>query len=694
LIERRERRMVMWLIIAYASPVAIYASIFWEHTLATGLGLASAAIALRVGSLSELPGWRRCIGWVEVGLLLSASIYLRLEMIIFALALLGACWLVLHDQRWQVLWAALAMGAILLPYLPLQNAMFGRAVPDNATYLFYPLRYLRREGWNALPELLVGPFRDEAIDPGWRGWVWSVAAIIALATSFGRRKARVFGYIELAGLAASAIIAAAFLFDSTAYRSAHGLLFTSPWALLGLCRAREVWDSGGHRVSLIGVYCTQIVGNRMKGSTGNAAQSTDRRQYCTTALVFLRKNVYPSSSDHRFVALGGSMAGRRIDTVDIRELVRHLRDTTNDSAVQRATGLNRRTIVRYRRWADSQGLLAGPLLPIEQFQALITTTLTPPPPPQTTSSVEPYRDVVLQLHRDGVDGTAIRERIGELGFAGSVSAIYRFLHRLAPTEPDVTVRVETAPGEEAQVDFGYAGKLLDPETGLKRKAWAFVMTLSWSRHQYVEFVWDQTVATWLTLHRHAFEYFGGAPKRIKLDNLKAAITKACVDDPQVQQAYRECAEHYGFLIDPCRPRTPEHKGKVESGVKYVKRNFLGGRKETSITQANADVLDWCGTTAGQRRHGTTKEQPLTRFTTTERGVLLPLPASPYDLAIWKVATVRATVMWCLRTPTTQCLSVWSPSRSRSAAAALRCASTRRIGSWWQPTRRPSAPANG
>jgi transposase len=333
------------------------------------------------------------------------------------------------------------------------------------------------------------------------------------------------------------------------------------------------------------------------------------------------------------------MAGRRIHTVDIRELVRHLRDTTNDSAVRRATGLNRRTIQRYRRWAHSHGFLEGPLPPIEQFQVLITTTLTPEPPPQTTSSVEPYRDLVLQLHRDGVDGTASRERIRPLGFAGSLSAIYRFLHRLDPTQPDVTVRVETAPGEEAQVDFGYAGKLLDPESGRLRKAWAFVMTLSWSRHQYVEFVWDQRVATWLTLHRHAFEYFGGAPKRIKLDNLKAAITKACVDDPQVQQAYRECAEHYGFLIDPCRPRTPEHKGKVERGVKYVKRNFLGGRKETSITQANADVLDWCLSTAGQRRHGTTKEQPLARFTTTERALLLSLPSSPYDLATWKVATV-------------------------------------------------------
>ena len=326
--------------------------------------------------------------------------------------------------------------------------------------------------------------------------------------------------------------------------------------------------------------------------------------------------------------------------MDIRELVRHLRDTTNDSAVQRATGLNRRTILRYRHWAQEQGLLAGLLPPIEQLQPLIASTLTPPPPPQTTSSVEPFRELVLQLHRDGVEGTAIRERIRPLGFQGSVSALYRFLHRLDPPEPDVTVRVETAPGEEAQVDFGYAGKLLDPTSGRGRNAWAFVMTLSWSRHQYVEFVWDQRVATWLTLHRHAFEFFGGSPKRIKIDNLKAAITKACVDDPQVQQAYRECAEHYGFLIDPCRPRTPEHKGKVESGVHYVKRNFLGGRIPTTLTQANPDVLVWCLTTAGLRRHGTTKEQPLTRFTTTERALLLPLPSAPYDLAIWKVATVQ------------------------------------------------------
>ena len=86
---------------------------------------------------------------------------------------------------------------------------------------------------------------------------------------------------------------------------------------------------------------------------------------------------------------------------------------------------------------------------------------------------------------------------------------------------------------------------------------------------------------WLRCHRNAFSYFGGVPERVVIDNLKAAIIRACWDDPQVQQAYRECAEHYGFLIAPCRPYTPQHKGKVEQGgVHYVKRNFLGGRTVT------------------------------------------------------------------------------------------------------------------
>ena len=326
--------------------------------------------------------------------------------------------------------------------------------------------------------------------------------------------------------------------------------------------------------------------------------------------------------------------------MDLRELLRHIQTTPSDRAVQRATGAHRRTIQRYRAWAITHGLLARPLPPVDELQRLIDQTLELPPPPQVVSSVEPYRTLVSQLRKEGAEVAAIWQRLKERGFTGSYAAVYRFVRTLDGHQPEVVVRVERAPGEEAQVDFGAAGQLRDPATDTLRKAWAFVMTLAWSRHQYVEFVFDQKVATWLQLHGRAFEFFGGVPQRLVIDNLKAGITRAAWDDPQVQHAYRECAEHYGFLIAPCRPYTPQHKGKVEQGgVHYVKRNFLAGRTPTMLTLANQDVRQWCLTTAGQRIHGTTREAPLVRFQETEHARLQPLPATPYDLAIWKVVTL-------------------------------------------------------
>jgi transposase len=327
--------------------------------------------------------------------------------------------------------------------------------------------------------------------------------------------------------------------------------------------------------------------------------------------------------------------------MDLRNLLRHLQASSNVSAIQRATGLNRRTILRYRDWAATHTLLTTPLPPLEQLQQLLATTMPPASPPQTVSSVEPYRALVEELYAAGVEGTAILQRLKERGYTGTQSSIYRFVRHLDPHRLLPPVRVEREPGTEAQVDFGYAGRMLDEATGKLRKTWAFVMTLAYSRHQYVEFVFDQSLPTWIALHQHAFSFFGGVPHRVVLDNLKAGIAKACWDDPQVQSSYRECAEHYGFLLAPCRPRTPEHKGKVEQGgVHYVKRNFLGGRTPTTTTQANTDVRTWCLTTAGLRTHGTTKAAPLERFQAHEQAQLKPLPATPYDLATWKHVTVH------------------------------------------------------
>lgn len=131
------------------------------------------------------------------------------------------------------------------------------------------------------------------------------------------------------------------------------------------------------------------------------------------------------------------------------------------------------------------------------------------------------------------------------------------------------------------------------------------------------------------------------PATLIPDNLKAAVVRASFSgDPVIQRAYRECAEQYGFRIGPTRPRTPEHKGKVEQGgVHYIKRQFLAGRDPESIDDLNAKLHRWTRETAGHRIHGTTKERPLDRFERVEQATLLPLPRTPYDPAVWKQVTV-------------------------------------------------------
>ena len=244
--------------------------------------------------------------------------------------------------------------------------------------------------------------------------------------------------------------------------------------------------------------------------------------------------------------------------------------------------------------------MAGALPPPEQLQELLKQTLPEKQPPQNRSSVTAHEEQIIKLHNAGVEVAAIVARLQEQGYTGSYFPVYRLVRKLAAKQPEVFVRVECKPGEEAQVDFGYVGYLLDPETRERRKAWAFVMTLSWSRHMYVEFVFDQKVETWLRLHRNALAFFNGVPERIVIDNLKAGIVKATQDDPQVQYAYLECAEHYGFRIAPCRPATPEHKGKVESGVKYVKGNFLPGRSFVDQLDFDEQLAEWNATVADTR----------------------------------------------------------------------------------------------
>ena len=249
------------------------------------------------------------------------------------------------------------------------------------------------------------------------------------------------------------------------------------------------------------------------------------------------------------------MSNRRITTMDIMELLRLLRAGASERTITRAVRHNRRTVARYRAWAAEQGLLDGPLPPAAAVQGRLAQTLPTPLPPQQTSSVAAYAAEVAAYRARGLEVAAIRSRLEEThGVPLSYSALWRLVRRqeqaraaATPPGPDeVFVRVEVAPGSEAQVDFGYAGLTIDPASGQARKSWVFVLVLSYSRHLYAEVVFDQRVETWLLCHAHAFAHLGGVPARIVPDNLKAAIVRASFTEPLAQRAYRECAAHYGF----------------------------------------------------------------------------------------------------------------------------------------------------
>ena len=315
----------------------------------------------------------------------------------------------------------------------------------------------------------------------------------------------------------------------------------------------------------------------------------------------------------------------------LHDLIHRLRSGDSERRIARDLRVSRLTVHRYHELAEQQGYLdPGQALP---DGVDLAAALGPAPqPPRVASTVDPHHDTVLRFLDQGLEMTAIFARLrDDYTFKGSYSAVRRYVHSLCPVTPEAIVRVHTLPGEEAQVDFGSVGSLFDPASGRLRPAYVFVATLSFSRHQYAELVFDQKICTWIGLHRRAIESWGGVPHRVVPDNLKAAVLQALVDEPVLGEAYRRMAQHYGFVISPTRPATPQHKGKVENGVHYVQRNFMAGQDFADIDVANRRLVIWVRDVAGTRRHGTTHQAPLQLFVEQEKAALLALPPEPFSL---------------------------------------------------------------
>lgn len=325
-----------------------------------------------------------------------------------------------------------------------------------------------------------------------------------------------------------------------------------------------------------------------------------------------------------------------------RQVLVRMRQGDSDRDIARSRVMGRKKSAEVREIAGERGWLCKETPLPDDVELASVFDAKGALPKNCQSTALPWREEIAKWHTAGITGTRIHQVLSERhGYTGSYSSVYRLLQQIrSDQDPDVPMRLDFLPGEAAQVDFGAGPLITDCMSGEVFKTWFFVMTLCYSRHQYVEIVRDQTVATWLSCHRHAFEWFGGSPERVIIDNPKCAIVRASIHEPEVQRAYAECAEAYGFRIDPCPPRDPQKKGIVESGVKYVKRSFLGLREFRSLADANDQVRAWVMGEAGNRRHGTTHEAPLTRFAETERAMLRRLPDVPPELAVWAKVKVH------------------------------------------------------
>jgi len=341
------------------------------------------------------------------------------------------------------------------------------------------------------------------------------------------------------------------------------------------------------------------------------------------------------------------MARKEIRMEELMEVLYQCHKGRNISQIKHALGLDRKTIRKYIELAEPYGFsredeprdemyylqLAGRIqtglkMPLGCSAAFKQTAL--------------FQSLIEKLlsKKYMTPKQVFRILKKEYEYDLSYSTFKRYINIKYPKEPRSCLRIEVGAAEEAQVDFGSAGKMMDTETGKMRRAHAFVMTLSYSRLPYVEFVFDQGQETWVKCHMHAFEFFGGVPERIILDNLKSGILRPNTYDPVFNRAYGECARHYGFIIDPAKIARGDHKGKVERKVPVVRQQFLASEDCKDVEDANEKVRPWCLYDYGMEIHGTTKRKPFEVFKSEEQPLLKSLPEEQLDIPLWKEAKVH------------------------------------------------------
>jgi transposase len=307
--------------------------------------------------------------------------------------------------------------------------------------------------------------------------------------------------------------------------------------------------------------------------------------------------------------------------------------------IAQITGIDRKTIRKYQAAmppANSPGMATGS--PPAQ-QPMMLAQNPPPRPPAHTSACEPWREFIqaqLALKRNAM---AIYQDLVDLhGFAHAYNSVKRFVAQQRTREPEQFDRLEFAPGEEAQVDYGEGAPTLDAATGRWKRPRLFVMTLRYSRRSFRRVVWKSGQQEWAELHEQAFRYFGGVVRYVVLDNLKEGVLKPDLYEPELNPVYAALLAHYGCVADPARVRDPNRKGSVENAIQHTQDTALKGRRFDSLQAQNEFLERWECKWAAKRIHGREKRQVQAMYE-EERASLLPLPITHFAFFREMVRTV-------------------------------------------------------
>lgn len=337
------------------------------------------------------------------------------------------------------------------------------------------------------------------------------------------------------------------------------------------------------------------------------------------------------------------MARRKLLMIEVEEVLYRWLKGMSEREISRSSGIARMTVRKILLQAQSFGFHKGcQQEEISKIQSLLYNLR------KETTSKSPCQEYLKNYHDQLADWiaqphmtvTQMVRLLKEEKKPVSETSLRRYIRKHFPQDKKVTVHLNTLPGEQAQVDFACVGLMMDQISQKMRKAYAFIMTLSYSRHRFVRFVFSQDIKTWVDCHIRAFHFFGGVPKTIMPDNLKSGVQKADLYDPILNRVYGEFEKHYGFICDPTKVRTPEHKGKVERSVQIIRQQILAGRTFKDIEEANSYALHWCRYEISLRVTRTTGKTPWDLFIQEEKEALLALPLEDYSCPVWQKCKVH------------------------------------------------------